>query len=317
MMIPKRIMLVLVFLLLGVLCASQPIASEELPSDSQLEQYRQNILHQIEGLKVLRERSLGSLERAKQAQELARELKDEAALPIAAQAVSKATAALDELRQAMETEQGNLARINRAIEQKTNLTFIRPKARLTIHTVPNPMQAPKGTWLRYVKSDRAELILDALEEGMGDLDRAIDYLDGQIVRHDSTRAAESALSYLEGLRTSYISAGDEYHKQTQGDGKVASVESKAMLAAVLAASGSRKWPGPKNPNPGDKPLNKDDWRLKRADKMLTALEDTPNDLEKTYHTLQNDKNIFAAANAEYYLRGAFAYWDYLGISNAK
>jgi hypothetical protein len=90
-----------------------------------------------------------------------------------------------------------------------------------------------------------------------------------------------------------------------------------MLELVVAASGSRQWPGPENPNPGDKPLNRDDWRVKRAEKMLAALEGTPNDLEKTYQTLQDDKDIFAAANAEHYLRGAFAYWDYLEISNVK
>lgn len=317
MMIPGRIIVVLLFLPLLLWWASPPIAAAELASASQLEQYRQKILHQIEELKVLRARSLHSLERAQQAQELARALKDEAALSVAARAVAKATAALDGLRQALETEQGNLARLSRAIEQKTNLTFIRPKARLTIHTVPNPMLAPKGTWLRYVKSDRASLILDALEEGKGDLELAIAYLDGQIIQHDRSRAAESALSYLEGLRTSYLSAGEEYRKQTQGDGKTASVDSRAMLEAVVAAAGAPQWPGPENPNPGNKPLNRDDWRVKRADKMLAALEATPNDLEKTYQALQDDKDIFAAANAEHYLRGAFAYWDYLGITNEK
>ena len=195
--------------------------------------------------------------------------------------------------------------------------FTRPKARLHIRYVPNPMQAPKGTWLRYVKSDRANLILDALEMGKGDLDKAIDYLDRQIIRHDSHRAASSALSYLEGLRTSYIAVGAEYRRQTKVNGQLVDVDSSGLLEAILPASRMRKWPGPTNPNPGEKPLNPDDWRIKRANKMLAVLKASPGDLEKSYKMLRSDKQIIVAGNAEYYLRGAFAYWDFLADQGGK
>ena len=195
--------------------------------------------------------------------------------------------------------------------------FTRPKARLHIRYVPNPMQAPQGTWLRYVKSDRANLILDALEMGKGDLDKAIDYLDGQIIRHGSHREASNALSYLEGLRTSYIAVGAEYRRQTKVSGQLASVDSSGLLEAILPASGMRKWPGPTNSNPANKPLNPDDWRVKRANKMLAVLKASPGDLEKSYMMLRSDKQIIVAGNAEYYLRGAFAYWDFLANQGGK
>jgi len=195
--------------------------------------------------------------------------------------------------------------------------FTKPKQRLRIRHVPNPMQAPMGTWLRYVKSDRAGLILDALQDGKGDLDKAIDYLDGQIIRHGSHKAASSALSYLEGLRTSYIAAGAEHRKLSSKQGQQVTVESKALLQAIMAASGVRKWPGPTNPNPGDKPLNLDDWRVKRANKLLTALKAAPGDLEKSYRMLRSDRETIVAADAEYYLRGAFAYWDFLADQGGK
>ncbi|MDA0305204.1 MAG: hypothetical protein O3B76_02815 [Proteobacteria bacterium] len=195
--------------------------------------------------------------------------------------------------------------------------FTRPKARLRIRYVPNPMQAPKGAWKRYVRSDRAGLILDALEEGRGDLDQSIAYLEGQIIKHGTHVKASTALSYLEGLKTSYIAAGEQYKNRAKKAGQTATLESSALLQAVLAASGPRKWPGPKNPDPGAKPLNKHDWRVQRADKMLAALEATPGDLEKTYRALQGDKDTITADNAEHYLRGVFAYWDYLGRKAAK
>ena len=45
--------------------------------------------------------------------------------------------------------------------------------------------------------------------------------------------------------------------------------------------------------------------------------ETPNDLGKTYQSLEDDRDIFAAANAKNYLKGAFAYWDYLSVTGEK
>ncbi|MCF8178192.1 MAG: hypothetical protein K9J74_06755 [Sulfuritalea sp.] len=194
--------------------------------------------------------------------------------------------------------------------------FTRPKSRLRIRGVPNPMRAPKDTWLHYVKSDRANLILDALEEGNGDLDRAIEYLDGQIIRHGTHVKASAAISYLEGLNTGYVAAGAEYTWRVKKTGEPATVEAKALLAAV-AGSDARRWPGPANPDPGAKPLNIHDWRNQRTAKLLAALKATPGDLKKTYAVLQTDKDPVTAANAEHYLRGVFAYWDYLDLHGAK
>lgn len=292
------------------------IAADELPLIQELEQRRQQVLLRIEDLKTLKKQSELSLNRAKNVHAKARELDDAAAERIAAQAIAKAKAALAEARLAMRTEQGNLNRINNFLDQKDKIVSFRPKTRVLVHKVPNPMQLPMGSWLRYVKSDRAGLIMDALEEGKGDLDDAIDYLDRQIIQHGGNMISESALSYLEGLRTSYIAAGAEYRAHDKGDGTPVSIESKSLLRAILDGSGARKWPGPANPNPENKPLNKLDWRVMRAEKMLSALENTPNDLEQTYADLQGDKEP-SAANAEHYLRGAFAYWDFLGTNEGK
>jgi hypothetical protein len=194
--------------------------------------------------------------------------------------------------------------------------FTRPKSQLRIRHVPNPVEAAKGTWLRYVRSDRAGLILDALEVGGGDLDRAIVYLDGQIVQHGTQVKASAAISYLEGLKTAYITAGAEYARHVKRAGEPATVEANALLAAVTD-SDARRWPGPANPNPGAKPLNIHDWRNQRTAKLLSALKATPGDLEKTYAALQADKDPVTADNAEHYLRGIFAYWDYLDLKGAK
>jgi hypothetical protein len=192
--------------------------------------------------------------------------------------------------------------------------FTRPKARLRIRAVPSPLEAPKGTWLRYVKSSRAELILDALEEGKGDLDKAISWLDRRIIEHGNHIKASSALSYLEGLKTSYVAAGAEYRKQAKAPGAVATVDSKVLLQAVLDQTGPRKWPGPKNPDPQP---NKNDWRVQRTTMMLQALEESPGDLAAAQGRLRAARDRETAENAEHYLRGVYAYWDFLGIRSGR
>jgi len=279
-----------------------------------------------------------ALSNARNVMKMAQDIHDAGAMAVATEAVQIAEKALKKAREFRREEVRKEVMRRRlmgggvSISQRSDLAvrikdpqtasvdpafFTRPRARLHIRYVPNPMQAPKGTWLRYVKSDRASLILDALEEGKGDFDRAIDYLDGQITLHGSNRNSSSALSYLEGLRTSYIAAGAEYRSQARRNGQAVTVESKALLRAVQAASGIWKWPGPKNPNPGAKPLNPVDWRVKRANKMLAVLKATPGDLKKTYKILKSSKDIIAAGNAEYYLRGVFAYWDFLAQQGGK
>lgn len=189
--------------------------------------------------------------------------------------------------------------------------FTRPKQRLTINAVPNPKKAAKGTWLHYVKSDRASLILDALEEGKGDLDLATEYLEEQILLHDIHIDASSALSYLEGLKTSYIATDTAYKRQTTQAGTDSTLESKLLLKAIKA-SARRDWPGPTNPDPASKHINPMDWKVQRSRVMLAALEQSADDLKKTYQVLQSDKDTITASNAEYYLRGIYAYWDFLG-----
>lgn len=191
--------------------------------------------------------------------------------------------------------------------------FIRPKARLKIRDVPNPLAAPRGTWLHYVKSSRAGLILDALEEGQGDLDEAISWLDGQIIAHDANIRLTAALSYLEGLKTSYIAAGDEYRKRVAKFGEPTTLDSKELLAAVSGRS-ALQWPGPKNPDPRP---SRHDWRVQRTTMMLQALEENPGDLEKAVQALQRARDGVTAENAEHYLRGVYAYWDYLGRENSR
>ncbi|WP_339717118.1 hypothetical protein [uncultured Sneathiella sp.] len=317
MTLPKWVRVVLIFLPCFVLLAPQTIAGDEALLIQELEQHRHQILSRIEELKGLKTQSERSLNRAKAVHGQAKNLNDEAALQVARQAISKATAALDDIRNELQTERGNLVRINHFLDRKEKISFSNLKTRVLVKKVPNPMQMPRGSWLRYVEADRAALILDALEEKNGDLDGAIDYLDRQIIKFGGNRNSESALSYLEGLRTSYIAANAEYRRQNKGDGAPVSIESKSLMDAILRESGPYEWPGPKNPNPGDKPLNRDDWRIQRAEKMLSALGETPNDLGKTYQSLEDDRDIFAAANAKNYLKGAFAYWDYLSVTGEK
>jgi len=196
------------------------------------------------------------------------------------------------------------------------VVFAKPRARLNVRSVPNPMQAPMGSWLRYVRSDRAGLILDALKYGNGDLDRSITYLDDQMIRYGAHVKASTALSYLEGLKRSYIAAGDQYRERAKYDGQVTTLESRLLLQAVLE-SGKLKWPGPQNPHPEAKPLNRHDWRVKRSIKMLKAIKTSPGNLEQTYRILQADNQTIIADNAEFYLRGVFAYWDYLGTKSGE
>lgn len=187
--------------------------------------------------------------------------------------------------------------------------FTRPKARLRIRAVPNPLAAPKGTWLRYVKSERAALVLDALEEGKGDLDRAIAWLDGQVTLHGSNVKASSALSYLEGLRTSFAACDAEYGKLAKAASEPVTLEANLLLAAVLEQSDPRKWPGSKNPNPQ---ASKNDWRVQRTTAVLQALEENPGNLDAAFERLQTARDRETVDNAEHYLRGVYAYWDYLG-----
>jgi len=309
-----RVALALAFLLLP---ATAPRAGEETQLIGELEQHRQQILLRIEDLKALQKQSELSLERAKSVRDLAARLDDRAALNVATEAIAKAQAAIDGVRGELRTEYGNLVRVDHFLDQKEKISFSDLKTRVLVRRVPNPMQLPRGSWLRYVRSDRANLIIDALEHRNGDLDEAIRYLDDQIIKFGGNRNSESALSYLEGLRTSYIAADAEYRKFDQGDGAPVSIESRALMDAITRDTSAYTWPGPKNPNPGDTPLNKHDWRVQRADKMLSAMQETPDDLAKTYQSLADDKDIFAAANARNYLKGAFAYWDYLGTTSAK
>ena len=325
MALTKWTRVLLIFLPCFGLLPSQSNAGDETQLIRELEQHRQQILFRIEGLKELKKQSQSSLDRANAVHDEAIKLNDKAALQIAAQAISKATAALDEIRNEMRTEQGNLVRINHFLDQKEKISFSNFKTRLLVRKVPNPMEHPMGSWLRYVEKDRAGLIIDAFEAESGDIDKAIDYLDRQIIKYGGNRNSESALSYLEGLRTSYIAADAEYRRQDKGDGDLVNIDSKYLMDAIqrdfdpynLKGPDPRKWPGPKNPNPEDKPLNPLDWRVQRAEKMLSALEKTPNDLGKTYQSLESDKDIFAAANAKHYLQGAFAYWDFLGTTNSN
>lgn len=192
--------------------------------------------------------------------------------------------------------------------------FTRPKARLRIRAVPNPLTAPRGTWLRYVKSDRAGLVLDALQAGQGDLDRAIAYLDGQIVQHGTHIKASSALSYLEGLKTSYIASGEEYRKLAKSPFAPTTLDSQALLNAIVGPSGPRSWPGPENPDPQ---VNKNDWRVQRTTAVLQALEENPGDLEAAFDRLKAARDRETAENAEHYLRGVYAYWDFLGREGTK
>lgn len=292
----------------------------------------------LQSAKQAEQQAEAALSNARNVMKMARDIHDAGAMAVATEAIQIAEKALKKARKfrrevvKKEAMRRRLKGGDLSISQRGDLAvrikdpqtasvdpsfFTHPRARLHIRYVPNPMQAPKGTWLRYVKSNRASLILDALEVGKGDLDQSIAYLDGQIIRHGSNRTSSSALSYLEGLRKSYIAAGAEYRKRVKGNGQAVTVESKALLQAILAASGARKWPGPKNPNPGDKPLNPDDWRVKRANKMHTVLKATSGDLEKSYHMLRSDKDRTVASDAEYYLRGSYAYWDFLATKGGK
>lgn len=274
-------------------------------------------LLRIEKLKDLRKQSEDSLRQARDAHKFAVDLGDRPAIAVAKQAIDKADAALGQIRLALRKEQGNLVRINTVLDQKDKIDVTPPSQRVLVRKVRNPMQLPMGTWLRYVKSDRAGLIMDALEKGKGDLDEAIDYLDGQIIKHGGNMVSESALSFLEGLRTSYIAAGAEYRRANKEGGKRVSIESEALMQAMIDGSGKHKWPGPKNPKPQNRLENPLDWRAQRRDKMLSVLAETPNDLSATYSRLQHDQKARAAANAEHYLRGAFAYWDFLGKDGTK
>lgn len=190
--------------------------------------------------------------------------------------------------------------------------FQRPKQRLRIRAVPPPQRSAKEVWLRYVKGTPADLVLDALDAGRGDLDRSVAFLERQMAQHGAHYKAEAALSYLEGLRVSYIAAHDEWQRKGGGKGNATTtIEHKALMDGVAGAT-RRHWRAPTNPNPGGIHPNPIDWRVQRTERMLDALQRRPGDLMQAFDDLDAEKkDPRTAANARLYLQGVFAYWDFL------
>jgi len=115
---------------------------------------------------------------------------------------------------------------------------------------------------------------------------------------------------------SYISAGAEYRKKTQGDGQAVTVESKALMQAILKGS-EFDTEAVLIKLERAKPDSSAKWRVRRGYKLLTVLKATSGDLEESYKILRSDKDIIVAADAEYYLRGSYAYWDFLAAKGGK
>lgn len=186
------------------------------------------------------------------------------------------------------------------------ILFQAPSPSVKVSNIPSPSEVPAMTWAVYVRSTPSELILDALEKGDGDLDVSIAYLDSWIREHPNHRA-ESAISYLEGLKTSFIAADADWKRQGGG---VATIENQHLLEAV---SGMRVWPGKGRTDDAEAiEINELDWRNQRSAKMLEAIDLSDGDLMRSFEILQKeDSDLLTAANAHRYLQGVYAYWDYL------
>ncbi len=171
---------------------------------------------------------------------------------------------------------------------------------LKTEPVPVPAAVATGSYLSFVFSSSTDLILDAIEAADGDLDVGIRWLEQQEKMHNAGDLyAQQAISYLEGLRNSYIAADEAYQRSR-------TIESTALLWAVLSSTNDARGKGA--------PANGPSWKSARTSEMLTALEQANDSLIGALKRLQKQGSTTdgrAAGNGYQYLVGTYAYWSFL------
>lgn len=194
--------------------------------------------------------------------------------------------------------------------------FRTPPKKIRYRSVPSPLQTPLGDWKRMVKGSYADIVLDALQAGKGNLENSIKFLDDHIRRHGPFLRLENALSYVEGLNHSYIAAERIWWAR---GGKPASQAITVNIGAhfllqAISGQAQASWPGTKRTS-GAPLTNPVDWRVARTEALLGAIAKNPGNIDGTFSLLraQGKRNPLdnAAANAERYLEGAIAYMHFL------
>jgi len=153
----------------------------------------------------------------------------------------------------------------------------------------------------------ADLILDALKAGNGDIKASVEYLNNRVLKEGSDYLGKDALSYLEGL---YAGAKDTGQDRLQREQDIIS---KNIL--LMVSSGGKIWPFPKNPGPDARGKNPLHWRTKRDNMVREAVQAGKNDYDKSLDYLsekmkKNSGLPSAAIDAYYYLIGLKAYPDF-------
>ena len=162
--------------------------------------------------------------------------------------------------------------------------------------------------------DHADMVLDALEKGEGDLDKSIAYLEDRVNTEGQGIVGTDALSYLEGLKVGAVAHDADTppdvfkDKELQNElGGESGVDAEAVFEAGMLEAAAKML---------EEQAAKhgfENWRVSRTKRMLYALEEGQGDLEKSLAYLDRERqNLLSptrqeADNAYNYLRGLHAY----------
>lgn len=180
------------------------------------------------------------------------------------------------------------------------------KKGLRLKEVPAPLPPPSPSPL----VTKAEIILDALQEGGTDWDASVRYLDGYIAGSDADNfMAKEALSYIEGLRAG-AAAGDDLQSKKAYD-----AGSEALLE-VVRKTAKHEWKWPTGPRFVMEKINPAYWKTERTNALLNALEQGKGSWERSISYLEEKgkkegPEAQTAREALEYLQGFHAYCQHL------
>lgn len=152
--------------------------------------------------------------------------------------------------------------------------------------------------------NRADLILDALEFGSGNLEKSVEFLQDKVAVQGKNIEGVDALSYLEGLHLGAIAANADVFKDD--------VVSYDLLGGFIKEQ-NFSWPGSTNSDQSlPNPLH---WKTKRSAVLMEALEMGRGNKEDSLRYLENKMRESSSksedsANAYYYLIGLDAYPEF-------
>jgi len=188
---------------------------------------------------------------------------------------------------------------------------------LTIKAIPSPQETRKKNLPLFAKKT-GDIILEALEAGNKNLDASIQFLEDNLKKYPDTYGIKEALSCLEGMR-----AGAAYEEKkrspfTPGD------EDANLLMEVVAERAQPawpwSWPWQRSKESAVSQEDSTQWKKKRTELFLEALEKGNKDLDKSIAYLEHQKkgdNWETARQSLEYLHGFFSYKEYLDTHKGK